>query len=342
MRAKWISQGLVFVASLLFLSSVASATAVAPGIVELRGNIDAFPLPSLTAPQSFSVNGQLVVLDVPATTKVFDFAGVPQASMLPVVSPGVTVHVKAVKNPDGSFTAFEIDEEATELEIEDVELTGAIDALDPATGSFTMGGMEINTDTNTEVVKGGNTMQLTDLAVGMIVEVKGSTLADQPFIAATIKIEDGTDRKKSDFDCTVKLQGIGDNFVMEMGRRVGLAASTKILGKGNKPLSFAELHLGTPVHVQAVEKLGHVLDATKLIAPNVVPLRAKRLTNRITKKTSTSIKVGKKVFMLPIATLCKDGRGKAIAPSKLRRGMEVRVDFVTVDGVRVARVIQKR
>jgi hypothetical protein len=338
MRAKWISQGLAFVASLLFLSSMASATALAPGFIELRGDIEGIPLPSLVAPQSLTVAGQLVGVDFPATTKIIDINGAPQASMLPVVSPGVTVRVKARKNADGGLLATEIQEE-TALEVQDVVLTGAIDAIDPAASLFTMGGMEIITDTNTEVFKAGAPMQFSDLVVGMIVTVDGSTQADQPFVAFTIKILNLTDRKK--VDVTANLEALGDAFVIEMGRPVKLASSTVIVGKGNKPLSFAELQLGNRVHVQAVEKSGNVLVAPKLIAA-VAAKRAKRVTDRITRKTASSIRLGRKVFLLPIATRCEDNSGKSIGSSNLRRGMEVTVDFVTVAGVRVARRIQRR
>jgi len=338
MRAKWISRSLAFVASLLFLSSMASASPLAPGFVELRGDIDPVALPSLTVPQSFMVGGQLVGVDFPATTQILDIAGVPQASMLPVVSPGVTVRVKARKNVDGSLLAMEIQEE-TALEVQDVVLTGAIDAIDPAVSLFTMGGMEINTDSNTEVFRAGVPVQFSDLAVGMIVTVDGSTQADQPFVAATIKILNLTDRKK--VDVTANLEAMGDAFVIEMGRPIKLASNTLIVGKGNKALSFAELQLGNRVRVQAVEKSGNVLVAPKLIAA-IAPKRAKRVTDRISRKTSSSIRVGRKLFMLPIATRCEDNSGRSIGSSKLRRGMEVTVDFVTVAGVRVARRIQRR
>jgi len=338
MRAKWISQGLAFAASLLFLSSVASATALAPGFIDLRGDIEGIPLPSLVAPQSLVVGGQLVAVDFPATTKIFDILGAPQASMLPVVSPGVTVHVKARKKADGSLLAVEIREETPQA-VEDVVVTGAIDAIDPTAGLFTIGGMAINTDGNTEFLKNGVPMDFAALAVGMIVTVEGSTLADQPFIAFTIKILALTDRRR--FDITHPLEAIGDAFVIQMGRPISLAAKTLIVGKGNKPLSFAELHLGNLVHVQAVEKRGHVLVATKLIA-GIAAKKASRLTGRITRKTASSIRVGGKVLMMPLTTQCKDSSGKAIGASQLRRGMEVTVDVVRVDGVRVARRIQRR
>jgi len=339
MRAKWFSQSLGFVASLLLLGSMASATPLAPGFIELRGDVDPVALPSLVAPQSLTMNGQLVTVDFPATTRIFDIAGVPQASMLPVVSPGVTVRVKARKKADGSLLALEIREE-TALVVEDVELRGAIDAVDPAVGSFTMAGMEILTGTNTEVFKAGVPMQFSDLAVGMIVDVEGSTLADQPFVAFTIRILNLTDRKK--LDAHHSLEAIGDTFVMQMGRRIGLTANTRIVGRGNSPLSFAELHVGDGVHVQAVERSGNALVATKLTAPSVVALRAKRVAGRITRKTSGSIRIASKRLMMPLATRCQDSGGKAIGPSNLRRGMDVTVDVVTVDGVRVARRIKRR
>jgi len=335
MRTKWISQGGAFVASLLFLGSMASASPLAPGSIDLRGDVDPVALPSVTVPQSFTVAGQLVAVD--ATTKIFDFSGVPQASMVPVVSPGVTVRVKARKS-SGGLLATEIQEEAAQA-VEDVAVTGAIDGIDPAAFSFTIGGMRIDTDGNTEIFKGAAPMEFPDLAVGMIVTVEGSTLADQPFVAGTIKIENLTDRKK--FDITHPLEAIGDNFVIEMGRPIRMTAGTRIVGRGNKLLSFAELHLGDRVHVQAVERSGHELGATRLNA-SVAAKKGRRLAGRITRKTAGSIRIGRKRLMLPLATECKDSSGKTIGPSKLRSGMDVTVDSVTVDGVRVARRVRRR
>jgi len=335
MRTKWISQGGAFVASLLFLGSMASASPLAPGSIDLRGDVDPVALPSVTVPQSFTVAGQLVAVD--ATTKIFDFSGVPQASMLPVVSPGVTVRVKARKS-SGGLLATEIQEEAAQA-VEDVAVTGAIDGIDPAAFSFTIGGMRINTDGNTEIFKGAAPMEFPDLAVGMIVTVEGSTLADQPFVAGTIKIENLTDRKK--FDITHPLEAIGDNFVIEMGRPIRMTAGTRIVGRGNKLLSFAELHLGDRVHVQAVERSGHELGATRLNA-SVAAKKGRRLAGRITRKTAGAIRIGRKRLMLPLATSCQDSSGKTIGASKLRRGMNVSVESVTVDGVRVARRVRRR
>jgi len=336
MRTKWISQGGAFVASLLFLGSMASASPLAPGSIDLRGDVDPVALPSLTVPQSFTVAGQFVAVD--ATTKILDIFGVPQASMLPVVSPGVTVRVKARKRADGGLLATEIREEAAQA-VEDVAVTGAIDGIDPAAFSFTIGGMRIDTDGNTEIFKGAAPMEFPDLAVGMIVTVEGSTLADQPFVAGTIKIENLTDRKK--FDITHPLEAIGDNFVIEMGRPIRMTAGTRIVGRGNKLLSFAELHLGDRVHVQAVERSGHELGATRLNA-SVAAKKGRRLAGRITRKTAGSINIGRKRLMLPLVTSCQDSSGKTIGPSKLRSGMDVTVDSVTVDGVRVARRVRRR
>jgi len=337
MRTKWFSQGFVIVAAVLLLAATASA--VAPGRVEIRGKIDAI----VAAPPSITVMGQVVDVD-PATVIMDDKLVPPVPMTFAGLLVGDTVHVQANATPlpDGSFMAVQLDRE-NEQELEDVEIRAAIDAITPnglGGGTFVVSWMTVTADATTAILRRKATvMSFADLAVGKIVEVKGKTQAAGVFLASRVKIEDALDRKN--VDVTAGVHGLGDDFVMEMGQKVKLGKNTVIFGRHNKKLSFAEIQLEDRVHVEAVEHVGGVLVSKKLTDDRAAA-RGKHVAGRIQAKTADTIKVGGKVFQIPAATQMEDRLGRKVGLNKLRRGMEVEVEFITIGTNRVARGIVGR
>lgn len=158
--------------------------------VEFRGTVESVTPPSLV------VTGRTVVTD--AGTRILDRDNQPIGlSDIPV---GSLVEVEGSAQADGSVLASKIkleDDDANEDDDnEEVEFTGVVGSITPPT--LVVDGRTVLTDASTEFRGKGDVHSLSDLAVGMTVEVKGQGLADGSVLARRIKVEDDGDDDSDD------------------------------------------------------------------------------------------------------------------------------------------------
>ena len=106
------------------------------------------------------------------------------------ITPGMRVHVKAVVRSDGSYLATQIlvqDDPNAE------DLTGTVGTVDVATGSFVLttatGGVTIETNGSTQVVRNGQPASFSVVAPGLAAEVEGTLQPDGSVLASMVLVE---------------------------------------------------------------------------------------------------------------------------------------------------------
>lgn len=170
--------------------------------VRLTGPIQALGVNSLTVNDTtFAVAGTTVILDASGAPVGFS-----------TLTVGLRVAVRAERDGTGEFVATRIQVE--EDEAEEVRLTGAIEALGP--DHLTVQGTTFLVDAATEIEDAdGNDISLADLAVGMVVEVRGAPDAAGTLVATRIRVEDegGDDAAPAVAFCASGIDlNVGDTF----------------------------------------------------------------------------------------------------------------------------------
>lgn len=203
--------------------------------IEVQGFIQSIGLNSLVVGGSaFLVNASTIILG-------------PNGTIIPFtdLQVGLFVEVEAVLQPDSSLLARKIKVE-DDFEHE-IEITAPIDTIIGDT--VVVGAIAFWTDANT-VIKdnNGNIILLSDLQVGMIVEVEGSQMPDGSHYASEIKVEDY-------YQVEIEVEGvidqIGSSSLVVLGRTFMVNSTTVILDTMNQPTSFASLSVGQNVELRA-------------------------------------------------------------------------------------------
>ncbi|MFQ5568664.1 MAG: DUF5666 domain-containing protein [Rhodothermales bacterium] len=156
----------------------------------------------------------------------------------------------------------------------EVEVTGAIEALDAS--SITVGGTTFVVADSTEILDGdNNAITLSDLAVGMVVEVRGERNADDVLVATRIRVEDddgdGDDDDDGDDDggggeveVTGAIEALDASSITVGGTTFVVADSTEILDGDNNAITLSDLAVGMVVEVRGERNADDVLVATRI------------------------------------------------------------------------------
>lgn len=157
---------------------------------------------------------------------------------------GMFVEIKALIKSDGSFWAKRIKIE--DEDNHDFEFTGIIDSV--GTDNITISGFTVAVDSNTQII-GDNHQLLTlsDLMVGLRVEVKAKILNDGSLLAVHIKIED-------DFENEIEITGAIDtvysNVIVVSGFEFWIDSNTVVFDHHRNPIMFSDLQIGMIVEVK--------------------------------------------------------------------------------------------
>jgi hypothetical protein len=158
--------------------------------VEFRGSVESVTPPSLV------VAGRTVMTD--AGTRILDHDNQPIG--LGDIPVGSFVEVEGSTQADGSVLASKIKLEDGEDDddSDEVEFTGVISSITPP--SLVVDGRTVLTDGSTHIDGKGDVHSLSDLSVGMTVEVEGTLQSDSSVLARRIKVEDDDDDDDEDED----------------------------------------------------------------------------------------------------------------------------------------------
>jgi len=164
---------------------------------------------------------------------------------------GQIVEVRADLRPDGTLlaTRIHLEDGANEL-----EMLGVIDSLD--TNSLHVAGVKFLTDANTLVLDhAGNTINFSDLTVGLLVQIKAFRQPDSSLLAVRIKIEDSPGFSK----ISGTIGTVSSNQVIVSQFDFQITANTVILDEKFRPVSIADLAANQAVTLWADAAAGQPL-----------------------------------------------------------------------------------
>lgn len=292
--------------------------------IELTGFVDELTDTSLKAAGSiFLVNSATSVLDQSGARIAFF-----------TLRPGMLVKVHGARRFDGSILATAIRIEDFFLG-NDIELRGVIAVI--GSTSLRVTDVDFFTDANTVIFDlTGVPIALTQLAVGMIAEVRAKFLGNR-WLASRVKIEDAIDKEIAVVGPIDSLKT--DDFHV-LRRFVRAADGTIYLGLNNEPIVFASLRLNDVVSVR-----GRALPDGSFVAFRVK--RENRNTNvaevsgEITQRGAAAVTVASITFAVDAATSFFDAANRPITFADLRDGQIAEARGIRqINGALVASRIQ--
>ncbi len=157
---------------------------------------------------------------------------------------GQWVEVKAFIQPDGKLIAIKI--KVKDVNRVEIEIHATIDTL--YANIVRAGGMDFLVDNNTEILdQSGDPITLSDLRIGMVVEIKALQETDGSYRALRIKVEDDPNVNTM----AGSVAGLSGDQLVVGNASVDLTPQTVILDQNFNPISVDQLNLGDQVTVWA-------------------------------------------------------------------------------------------
>ncbi len=252
------------------------------------------------------------------------------------LSVGDRVRVVAVRDAtSGTTTASEINIEVRADS--EVQVRGPIDAI--GTDSLVVLGKTFFVDANTEVLDNDeNSIALSTLQVGDVVEVRALVRPDSSFLASRIKIEDSA---IDEVEFTGIISTISDSNIVVDGVDFVLTDSTEVLDLNDFAISADDLLTGERVEIRGDIGLDSVLRATHIkVEDFTLSSDEVEVTGRVTRVSSGSLTVAGLVFMVTDSTEVLDNNGQAVTFSAIEVGfvVEIRAEVVTSGTLQATRI----
>lgn len=289
--------------------------------VELRGSIQALVPDSVTvAGWTFLVTPQTVVLG--RNNQILS----PSALVL-----GQLVEIEGRFNASGALVAHVI--EIEDIGTGEIELTSSIESLRPT--GLTVTGIDFDVNAQTIVLDHArHPISFTDLAVGMLVEIRGFAGTNGQYVATRIKLEDSPD---NEIELRATLDIVRDSMVVVLGKAFLVGATTRILSNSDLPLPLSALAAGQIVEIDAWRAVDGSLRALT-IEQEDGPAGIVRLRAQVTAVGADSLDVLDVRFATSGATVVRaDGSSGTFAD--VTAGQAVHVDAIREGtGLRATRI----
>ncbi|TAL68108.1 MAG: T9SS type A sorting domain-containing protein [Bacteroidetes bacterium] len=233
---------------------------------------------------------------------------------------GEQVHVKGMMT-DSNLIAIEIKIQNDDNHNDSLitfELKGAIESIN--NDSVTVDGTTFLVDSNTMIkMEGTGLILLSDLTIGMNVEVHG-TIVNDVYIAS--KIEVSSDMSE-DTEIKGEITAIQDSTFTVNNTVITVTAETMIYDKDRNTLSFADLSVGNFVKVKLniVDSSNFALEVK--VKENHSSHSDSDEVSSIDIVTETNFTANNKTFAVDGATQVFDQYGNQIAYSELKQSMKV-------------------
>lgn len=207
--------------------------------VEFTGKINAITVSNVTVGDvTFLVDDNTVVLDDDNNPIDFNALGIDQ-----------TVQIRGERNVDGQLVANRIKIEMDDFLDDEIELTGRIAAIDANSIRVSDTEFELN-DATMILDNDGNTILLSDLRIGDLVEVRADILGDGTVSTTRIKLEDDA---FDEIELTGTIEAIGADTLVVAGMTFRVDGSTQIFDDDDEVvIAFASLQIGQVVELKAV------------------------------------------------------------------------------------------
>jgi len=227
---------------------------------------------------------------------------------------GMLVEVKGTTQADGSVLATKIKIE--DLIEDEVEVTGAIEALPDS--AVVVQGRTFRIFSTTAILDNNNVpIDLSALAVGQVVEVRGELLPGDDLVALRIKQEDTPD---DELRLVGPIDTIGMDSLHVLGTAFFIDTNTAILDHDEIPITLADLVVGQTVEVEAMIQAYGSLLATKVKVEDV-----SIVSGNATGMSASAITLLGTTYSLTATTLILNERNALIDVSALTAGQYVQV-----------------
>jgi len=238
---------------------------------------------------------------------------------------GFLVEVRAAILTDGSLLATRITIEDKDGE-DEVEFTGTIDVL--AENLIIVAGISFVVDDMTEILDEDNEpISFDELAVGMLVQIRGEHDGTGVLIATRIKIED--ELNDDEVELTGVVTAVQESSIVISGVEFQVDSNTEILDQENTPIELSDVRVGFLVEVRADVDNGVRL-ATKIKIKERVE-NIIELTGVIEMLADESLTVAGLEFVVTTETEISDESGQTITFEELDTGMIVEVRAETLN-----------
>ncbi len=238
-----------------------------------------------------------------------------------LLNTGDKVEVKAIKNPDSSFTATKI-----KLEDEDddneLEFKGTISEI--GDNNFTIGNRLIQVNESTIILGHSNSpLSFEDLTTGMRVEVKAIWQSGGTLLATKIKIEDHSGYE-DEIEFTAQIESIDGTSLVVGGVVFKVDSNTVVLDNNRQPVSFESLRAGMLVKIKGFRQADGSILAVKIKIEDFYKDEIE-LKGKIEDLGSGFVTVLGKTFTVNDQTKIYDHLGMQTGFSSLSAGMIVEI-----------------
>ncbi|MFQ5708717.1 MAG: DUF5666 domain-containing protein [bacterium] len=236
---------------------------------------------------------------------------------------GALVQIKAEQQADGTLLATQIKLEDEVPGRNEVEITG--DVREVGDDFIVVSDFTFVVDENTVILDDDKRpIELKDLQVGFVVEVKATVQSDGSLLANLIKIED---RFQNEIEITGRIEALGDTTLQVNGLTFVVDDSTEILDNDKNPIAFSDLQVGFTVEIKA-EILA---DGTRLATRIKIEDRDENeieLTGTIEDLGADSVTVSGVTFLVDANTEILDNKKNPILFTDLAVGQIVEIKGV--------------
>ena len=232
---------------------------------------------------------------------------------------GARVEVRGRLADDGSIVADRIEiedrDDDGDDDREDVEVRGTIDALTDS--SLTVAGRTFALTGDTVVLDDDDRpLDLGDLALGLLVEVKGVVAADGRLVATRVELEDFDD---DEVELTGTVEALDADGLVVAGLVFAVSDRTVVLDDDRQPIAYSDLAVGMTVEIRADVSPDGVRHATKIQIEDAVEdeVEVKAAIDAV--GDGLVVLLGR-AFVVDAATVVRDRDGAAIDLSALQAG----------------------
>jgi len=243
------------------------------------------------------------------------------------------VEVKARELADGTYLAERIElENSDDNHYTEIKAKGTIESVTDS--SITVNGKSFTVDTQTKIKSHDHEyLSLSDLSVGMYVEIKAKILSDGSYLALEIEVE-----KREEYSMDIELKGeidsVGTDYILVAGQKIVVDGQTKIELKEHQPGTLSDLQPGMKVEVKAYRLTDGTLLAREIEVENGnFPYDKIELTGAIDSVGTDFIQMLGYTVNVDSNTIIVDSHYMPITLADLLKGQIVKVKgYVQTDG----------
>jgi hypothetical protein len=190
-------------------------------------------------------------LSLPVVALVLSAAGCSSSSTSPsspsTSSGGATIEATMLVSPDSPASP-------SPSAGKKIEFGGTVESITPP--SITVAGRSVVTNADTRIKRSGQAITLSDITVGMKVEVEGVVQSDGSVLASKVKVEDeenDEDENEQEVEFKGTIESITAPSLTVSGQKVMTNGSTRIR-REDKTVALADLKVGEKVEVEGTRQ----------------------------------------------------------------------------------------